>query len=234
MISVVIPAFNEEESLGRCLESLAKQTTSQSFEVVVVDNNSSDKTKETVESHQDKLNLKVILQKKPGRGAARYLGFKIAQGEIIASTDADTQVPPDWLAQMVDSLKNKKIVAVTGPCQINDCSWRTNRFFNYLQPCMMFLYRIIFGHFWLIGSNFAIKKSAYQKAGEFDQEMKALEDIELGFRVKRIGKIKFINLPVVTSGRRMSKSFFRGMISYLKVFVGYFLFQQKGVDLSDV
>lgn len=234
-ISIIIPAYNEEKLIFKCLDSLVKQQTDRDFEVIVVDNNSTDKTREIAEKYKDKLNLRIISESQKGRGKARQVGFKKALGDMILSTDADTVVPPNWVEELVNSFKEKDIVAVTGPCRINDCSWIINKIFNFLQPTAMILYRLIFGHFWLSGFNFAIRKSAYVKSGGFNPDLNVQEDVELSFKVKKIGKIKFMsNLPVLFSGRRFKNGLIAGCIPYIKTFLRYFFFNRKDVYLEDI
>jgi len=90
IISVIIPAANEEKTLPFCLASLKKQTFS-NFEVIVIDNNSTDKTAAVAQ----KFGAKVVSEKKQGIIYARERGFQEAKGEIIARTDADTHLQID-------------------------------------------------------------------------------------------------------------------------------------------
>ena len=83
MISVVVPAYNEEKQIEKCLDSLVNQSTTQKFEVIIIDNNSNDKTAEIAKKYEKILNLKIFMQKIKGRGAARQKGFYQANGEII-------------------------------------------------------------------------------------------------------------------------------------------------------
>lgn len=235
MISVVIPAYNEEKYIGKCLNFLVKQKTKQKFEVIVVNNNSTDSTGREIKKYLGNLNLKIVFEKNKGRGTARKAGFKKAKGDLIFSTDADTIVPENWLDKMATYFKDKKVIAVTGTCKINDCSKATNALFNFCQPKTMVLYRIIFKHYWLSGFNFAIRKSAYIKSGGFNSKVNALEDIELGFRVKKLGKIVFVNnLPVLFSGRRFRSGIIKGSLSYIKNFINYFLLKKQNMVLKDV
>jgi len=84
-ISVVIPAWNEEREIERCLEGLFRQTHT-AFEVIVVDNGSTDATASLAEEW----GVRVIEQSQHGIACARQTGFDAARGAIIASTDADS------------------------------------------------------------------------------------------------------------------------------------------------
>jgi glycosyltransferase involved in cell wall biosynthesis len=201
---------------------LAGQNTNEKFEVIVVDNNSTDHTSEEAVKYQKKLDLTIIKEKKKGRGAARAAGFDHAKGEIIFSTDADTIVPPDWIDAILKSFQNKRNVGFTGRCTIRDCGIVKNTLFNIFQPAMMVLFRVRYGHYWLSGFNFAVTKRAYDQSGGFDRELNALEDVDIAVKVSKFGRIVFHASPAVTfSGRRFRKDYFRGIWSYMEIFKHY-------------
>ncbi|HUQ85799.1 MAG TPA: glycosyltransferase family A protein [Candidatus Limnocylindrales bacterium] len=219
MISVVIPAYNEEEHIGKCIESLIHQRISQDYEVIVVDNSSTDRTFEIASKYKNRLNLKVLKEPKKGRGQARFTGCRAAKGEIIMSLDGDSMAPVDWIEKLIKPLSNPKIVAVTGTGKITDCSRRINITFNIAQPLSMVAYSMIFRHYWLTGFNFAIRSEIYKKAGEFDPKINSNEDTDLAFRVAKFGKIKFIRYPVIVSGRRVKKGFVKGVMPYITGYI---------------
>lgn len=234
MVSIVIPAYNEEKIISQCLDSLCAQNTKQKFEVIVVNNNSTDQTEKIVKKYKDRLPLMIINEKNKGRGWARFAGFKVARGGIILSTDADTEVPKNWVEKLSAVLNDQDIVAVSGPCKINDCSPSENIIYNLIQPLVMMGYAVVFRHYWLNGFNFGVKKEAYLKSGGFNPKLNAQEDVDLGFKVNKVGKIKYINLPVTCSGRRFRGNLLKGLISYPKIFIEYYFLKKKEVDLSDV
>lgn len=236
MISVVIPAYNEEKTIGACLDALVRQKTEKNFEVIVVDNNSTDNTVQVVKSYYKKLLVKVVLEKKKGRSPARRAGFAEAKGQIILSTDADTIVPPTWIEEISSYFTDPSATAVSGTCKINDCSWRINTTFNLLQPFFMKIYRLFFGHYWLSGFNFAIRKDTYEQVGGFNANLNTQEDIDLAFRVSKIDKITFISKPVVIfSGRRFRNGLLKGLYPYVRSFFDYYILKdEKRVFLRDV
>jgi len=234
MITVIIPAFNEEKTIGNCLDSLVKQKTKKKFDVIVVDNNSTDKTNEVTKAFSKKIDLQIILEKKKGRGVARKTGFQHATGKILFSTDADTILPSHWIETLSTGLENGTSIAVTGTSRIIDSSTFNNVCFNFFQPLTMKVYRFLLGHYWLSGFSFAIYKKTYEQAGGFDPELNAQEDIELSFKVSKIGKIKFVGtVPVIISGRRFKNGLIKGLLSYATTFLKLFMFKQKKVVLSD-
>lgn len=235
-ISIVIPAFNEEKCIKKCLEALSSQSTSIPFEVILVDNNSTDKTVSLAKKFKKKLNLLIVSEKTKGRSPARKAGFDHANGKIIFSTDADTHVPKDWIDSLISHFENEKIVGVSGSCYINNCSYWTNTSFNILQPILMHAYRLFTGHYWLSGFNFAIQKEIYIKSGGFNPTLNAQEDTDLAMRVSKLGEIKFIKHPAVLfDGRRFKDGLFRGLYPYIQSYVSCFILKnQKNTYLNDV
>lgn len=235
LVSIVIPAYNEEKTIGDCLTALTHQVSAPPFEVVVVDNVSTDKTVTVVNRFADRLNVRLISESVKGRGAARRAGFAKARGGLLLSTDADSYVPPNWLKKLTESLQQDQIAAVTGTMRIMDQGWLTNALVNVLQPLSMRLYRFIFGHYWLSGFNFEIRRDVYQKSGGFMSELNIQEDIELSFRISRLGKILFLpDMPVTVSGRRFNNGLIRGMVPYIKTFIKFFGRGDTQVMLDDV
>ena len=233
MISVVIPAFNEEKNIQRCLDGLVKQNTQEQFEVILVDNNSTDKTVEVAKQFQDKLHLRIISEKEKGRGNARATGFSHAKGDIVLSTDADAIAPPDWIEQMARSFDDPKVAAVTGTGKMIDASGWKNSLATFTLPMAMHMYALLHQHYWLSGFNFGIRKEIYEKSGGFKQ-INGLEDIDLGFRVYKLGKITYKPIWVYMSGRRFDKSMVQGIGSYLSGYIDYRVKKKHDVFLSDV
>lgn len=233
-VSIVIPAYNEEKYIGETLNSLLKseQKTDINYEVILVDNNSTDKTAEVAKKFATGMDLKIIKEGRQGRGAARARGFKEAKGEIILSADADTIFYKGWV-EILSSAIHGDVVAVTTPCKIVDSPAINNAIFNFIQPIVMVLYRIFSGHFWLSGFSFGILKSVYEKSGGFDTSLQAQEDLDLSFRVAKLGKIKFINKPVIFSSRRFKRGLLAGFYDYLRSFTEAFILKKKGVYLDN-
>ena len=234
-VSVVIPAFNEEKYIGDTLNSLLKseQQTNINYEVILVDNNSSDKTVEVAQKFSKGMNLRIIKEEKQGRGAARARGFAEAKGEIVLSADADTIFYKNWIEELTLTIKGN-IVAVTTSCKIIDSSSFNNAIFNFLQPWLTRGYKIIFGHFWLAGFSFGILKEIYQKSGGFDSNLQGQEDIDLSLKVAKFGKIKFINKPVIFSGRRFKKGIIHGLYEYIRNFTEVFVLKKRNSILEDL
>lgn len=109
-VSIVIPAWNEEINILRTIASLSKTTYSSSIEILVVNNNSTDRTQDTI----NKLHVKGLVENIPGAGAARQLGQEQAKGKYILLADADCFYPSCWVEDMMKVLKKPGVVCVYG------------------------------------------------------------------------------------------------------------------------
>ncbi len=234
-VSIVIPAFNEEKYIENTLFSLLKseQKTQINYEVILVDNNSTDHTVKIAEKFKTGMNLRIISEKTQGRGAARARGFKESLGEIILSADSDTIFHNSWVETLSSALKKGEVVAVTTSVRIIDCDPLTNFLVNFFQPKLMVVYRLLLGHYWLSGFSSGILKSVYESSGGFNAQMQAQEDLDLSFKVAKLGKIKFINKPVLFSGRRFKNGLFVGFYDYVKTFYEAFIAKKGNVYLDN-
>jgi glycosyltransferase involved in cell wall biosynthesis len=112
MISVIIPTFNEEENIAQCLVSLTHQTVARTdYEIIVVDGGSKDASCTIAEKYADR----VFKQTSKKVGGARNDGFMAAQGDIIATTDADCILPPTWIETIRENFKDERVVILYGP-----------------------------------------------------------------------------------------------------------------------
>ena len=109
-LSIVIPAYNEEDHIGQCLTAIANQTV-KPFQVIVVDNNSADRTAQIAKSFDF---VTLVSEKRKGIPYARSAGFDAAKGDIIGRLDADVVPNPDWIERIISDFKNDKVGAVAG------------------------------------------------------------------------------------------------------------------------
>lgn len=110
-VSVVIPAWNEENNIYRAVSSIAANHTSFKVEILVINNNSTDGTQKVLET----LGIRNFFQPKQGITFARQLGLEMARGKYHLCADCDTFYPPNWINQMIWPMqKNKKFVGVYG------------------------------------------------------------------------------------------------------------------------
>lgn len=210
VLSIVIPAYNEEGYISRCLDSIAAQTLSP-HEVIVVDNNSIDKTVEIAQQYPF---VKVIHEKRQHQVFAQAAGFNKATGDILGRIDADSILPPDWIEKIIKAFADDpKLVAVTGGADPYDVplKWVGSTIFHGY----IYLAGAVAGHRLLWGSNCAIRASGWHKI-----KHKVLlrpdiwEDYDMSFCLRPQGSIGYIpNNKVGVSFRAMHTTF-RRHVSY--------------------
>lgn len=209
-ISVIVCAYNEEKYLPRCLESLTHQTfPPEDYEIIVVDNNSTDSTSRIAES----FGVKVILEKKQGAVFAMVAGCNEASGEIVAVTDADTMVSKNWLSSIDSIFQDSTVVGAGGYMKVTS---RVAEYLNHLFLAFQFGIRKPN----LCGPNMAFRRSAYEAIGGVDTRYIASYDVDLGFRLKKIGRVVYArNMVVNASSRRWNKEPLSALWDYGKSYL---------------
>jgi glycosyltransferase involved in cell wall biosynthesis len=212
LVSVIVPAFNEEKFLGNCLESLENQDF-KDFEIIVVDNNSTDKTAEIAK----KFGVILVSEKNQGVAFARNKGANAAKGEILVFTDADTILPKNWLSRIQKEFeKDKKFVAFGGSCQFYSGPISARLASKFLLKPFLIFDKFFSGGWNLMGCNMAIRKEAFFKIGGFNTNLKLNEEIEISSRLRKVGKVILDpNFKVKTSGRRYRHGLVFGMMDYI-------------------
>lgn len=114
MLSVIVPAYNAEDMLGGCLVALQAQSLSHDrYEIIVVDDGSTDRTAEVAR----RFGVRLVCQSNAGPAAARNRGAQAARGEILLFTDADCEPTADWIERMTDPFRDPGIVGAKGVYQ---------------------------------------------------------------------------------------------------------------------
>lgn len=184
-LSIVIPAYNEEHHLKRCLDAIAKQTVKPD-EVIVVNNNSADGTAKIAKGYPF---VKVIDEKRQGVVFARDIGFDTASSDIIGRIDADTILPPDWVSYVKRFYGNERRQdsAWTSGCYYYNV--RLPRFFGWVQSLIVFrMNQMLLGHHILWGSNMALTREQWQAVrGMVCHRTDIHEDIDLAIHLHRLG-----------------------------------------------
>lgn len=118
-ISAIVVAYNEENKIGRCIDSLIGQQFSGLFEIIIIDNGSTDATNSIIASYAQNspVPLRSIARQKRGIAACRQFGIDLARYGYIAFTDADCVAPHDWLERLAAGFsrhRNERLAAVGG------------------------------------------------------------------------------------------------------------------------
>lgn len=112
MVSVIIPTYNEEKSISDCLASLSEQTYTP-FEIIIVDDGSTDDTKMKIKNIIARLNIKsmrLLTQDHLGPAAARNLGVQHAKGDVLVFVDADMTFDTNFIKELVEPIENGKVI----------------------------------------------------------------------------------------------------------------------------
>lgn len=187
-LSIIIPVYNEENYLAACLESIAAQTV-KPHEVIVVDNNSTDRSMAIARGFQF---VKIIKETRPHQSYAQQTGFNTAKGDILGRIDADTILPSEWVAKITDCFwARPATVAVTGSGMPYDTT--ASSVVKFIFDRYYHLADTFSGHTMLWGANCAIRKTAWRKiADEVLLRPDIWEDYDLSFCVAKHGKINFL------------------------------------------
>ncbi len=120
LISIIIPAYNVRECIGRCLDSVLAQTYDQ-YEVIIIEDGSTDGTADILQAYAEKNNsLRIYYSMHAGVSAARNKGLEVAKGRYIAFVDADDEIAPAYLEKLYGLIKAKDAqIAVCGICHVN-------------------------------------------------------------------------------------------------------------------
>lgn len=224
MISVVVPAYNEEITLPHTLRALLVQQKMPK-EVIVVNNASTDKTQQAAESFIQKFKakgviLKVINEPIKGVARARNTGFNATECEIIASTDADSQPHSDWIKQIEHHFAKFDSIAITGNITMIDAPFLIR--FATRYGWFEFIHavgEIVVGFRSIQTANAAIKKEFFKKVRGFDESIISPEqndDFEISSRLVLLGNIRFDSSMVVDSSFRRYANFKKSAALFLK------------------
>lgn len=204
-LSLIVPAYNEEAYLPDCLRAATAELQAHAdrgpFEIIVVDNASTDRTAEVAAAFPG---VRVVHEPRKGLTSARQCGLKAARGAIVAYVDADTRMPPGWLDRVLDAYDDEEVVCVSGPYVYYDLPT--------FQRALVRLYWLLLAKptYWLtrymaVGGNFAASKAALLQIGGFDTSIAFYgEDTNIARRLSKAGDVVFdLDLVMQTSARRL-------------------------------
>ena len=208
-LSIIIPAYNEENYLPAALQAIRAASADLSSEIIVVDNQSTDKTAQIAQN----AGARVISESEHNIGKVRNTGAKNAAGDVLIFVDADTLVPPGLFQKIAEALKDENISGGAVAVEYEEFQrkwmylympgWKFwEKFFNMKQGAAQFC-----------------RKSVFEKLKGYDESIYVGEDIEFYWRLTKYarktgGNVIFIQQPKVkTSSRRLDK------IPFLKTFI---------------
>jgi glycosyltransferase involved in cell wall biosynthesis len=197
----VIPAYNEAEFIGSCLDSLQDQDFDGPYEVIVVDNNCTDGTAELARSR----GVTVVQEPRAGVCPARQSGTTAASGEIVISTDADTVFSRDWLSRIDQAFRDDpRRVAVAGPCRFVDPPWWGRVYTFVLFGIVSLVARITGRILYVTATNIAFRKSEW--TGYDVEATQGGDEVGLLRSLRSRGPVGFVRTnPTFTSSRRLQR-----------------------------
>lgn len=213
-VSIIIPAKNEEQYLPLCLESIKQLEYSQdSVEVIVVDNGSTDRTREIAQS----FGVKILQDNTKNVAGLRNIGAIAARGEILAFLDADCMVAPDWLLKASRYFDDQEVVAWGGPpVPPDDASWVQKTWFIMIKNDTSV--KVVE---WLGTADLFVRAVQFREVGGFKEDLISCEDVDLCYRLGIKSKIvsddsiKIIHLREAnTLGEFFAKELWRGKSSF--------------------
>ncbi|MBV9128616.1 MAG: glycosyltransferase, partial [Verrucomicrobia bacterium] len=209
-VSVIVCSYNGAQTLEACLKSLL-EIDYPNYEIVLVDDGSTDRTPEIVAQFANQPKLVPVRQKNMGLSYARNVGAQTATGDIFAYTDGDCMADPDWLYYLVGTLLSGPYAGVGGPNVSPPAA-------NWVQACVaaapggpshVLLDDVVAEH--IPGCNMAFHRWAFELVGGFDPEYrKAGDDVDFCWRLQNAGQvIAFSPSAIVWHYRRFTLKAFR-------------------------
>ena len=183
MNSVIIPAFNVEKMIGACLDALLAQTAPrESYEIIVVDDGSTDATRAVAESR----GVAVLTQPNHGAAAARNVGAQHARGDVLLFIDADSTPDARWIEAMTAPFADPSVAGVSGEKKTR----QRNLWARYVQLEYDFKYDRMDARGvtdFIDSSTAAYRRDVFQSSGGFDTALLEAEDTDLSFRLAERG-----------------------------------------------
>lgn len=184
-VSVIVPAYNAQGTIGQTLKALAQQDYAEAYEVIVVDDGSTDQTVDIVRSFAG---VKYFYQLNAGPAAARNRGAEVSQAQFLAFTDSDCVPHPDWLSSLMRGFLCHDVAVVMGGYGIaNPASTLASCVYQeiaFRHKNLLTDHPKVFGSY-----NFCVKKSVFDQAGGFDTRYRNAsgEDNDLSYKIVSLG-----------------------------------------------
>jgi glycosyltransferase involved in cell wall biosynthesis len=183
-VSVIVPVYNGEHTIGDCVESIFGLSFPRNeVELLLIDNASSDGTPAIIDRYRDR--AVILHERKRGPAAARNRGLLHATGDIVAFTDADCVVDRDWLSRLIAPLTDPVVgivggtILATAPCNA------VEEFGERIHDHRMAIE--VYSPPYAITMNWASRRSVLEEVGPFDEELLRCEDCDLAYRVVAAG-----------------------------------------------
>lgn len=239
-VSVVIPTFNRSSTVLESVNSVLRQSF-QDFEIIIVDDCSSDNTLDMLSDIDDGRIRIIKHERNQGAGAARNTGIRTAQGEFVAFQDSDDEWLPTKLAKQLAVLKSKGpdwpaaycgMLIVRGINQQESARTRV-WYIPDDRPTALDgdLVQPLIANSFISTQTLIVRRDALQTVGEFDESLPALEDWDFTLRIAQVGKIAFVDEPLVLQ-RFSANSITRSEPKRVKAYIRIFEKMKESLPLS--
>ena len=196
LLSIVIPAYNESKHIGDTIHSIfnaIEQSNWHPFELIVADDASTDGTAEIARE----LGAQVVVSGKRNIAASRNAGAAVALGEYLLFVDADTKINVDLLNSMESALNDG---AIGGGAQVAWSEPSGSRMADGVLAIWNWVSRTFHAP---AGSFFFVRRDAFEKVNGFDEEYFVSEELHLGKKLKKLGRLSILREAVATSPRKL-------------------------------
>jgi len=218
--SIIVPVYNRPKEIDELLESLTKQDFSDDFEVLIIEDGSTEKSEHIVENYKPQLDLKYYFKENTGAGASRNFGMQQATGNYFIILDSDVIVPKQYLSEVSKALETNFTDAFGGPDAAHESFTPLQKAINYSMTSVLTTGGIrgkkkAVGKFQPRSFNLGLSEVAFSKTKGFSN-LKVGEDIDLTFRLwKNSFETQLIESAFVYHKRRSTfQQFFKQTFAF--------------------
>jgi len=228
--SVIIAVRNELQHIEQCIQSVFNQDYTESYEVIVVDGMSTDKTYELLKKLQKKYDFQLLQNPVLNAAAGRNTGIKHAKGKYTAFIDGDAIAHKDWLSKIKKTFEENDVIGVGGPDLLPKNITNRSKMIGEVmtspvarggklnpstQHSLMEEKKLV-DH--IPTCNLCLKKEVFEKVGMFDEKFVKGQDLELNYRIRKKGfKLLYSpNIKVIHHRKHHMKDFTRQIYKWAK------------------
>lgn len=196
LVTIIVIAYNEEPYIGPTLQSIQQQRTDFEFDILVVDNRSTDRTAAVVRN----LGVECVYCERPGPGSARQFGLERCNTEFVICADADTYYPSGWLQLMVDTMEAERDVVCAYPVYYFRTRNASDLIYNIARRLLRELNQIKRPHLNATGCSLVLRTEYAKKVGFDTRVIEANgrigfyrgEDGRMAYELRKFGRLKLI------------------------------------------